>query len=162
MSSHDPTVDNPRPREAVAWVASELRSDGDLQDLLSVADATEAEDVVFQGRQRVGTQGGGTPQRFLVARERVDAGGRVQSFSGLDPVPFQVMAECRKSLPNLDKWHEDVHHRAFEVLVGRKPTVQTGQVETPIRRSRKPGRPMWDAQAQTFFSTTTFMLTLGR
>jgi hypothetical protein len=162
MSSHDPTVQNPRPREAVAWVASELRSDGDLQDLLGVADATEAEDVVFQGRQKVGTQGDGTPERFLVARERVDAGGRVQSFSGLDTVPFQVMAECRKSLPNLEQWHEDVHHRAFEVLVGRKPTVQTGQVETPIRRSRKPGRPMWDAQAQTFFSTTTFMLTLGR
>jgi len=92
----------------------------------------------------------------------VDAGGRVQSFSGLDRVPFQVMSECRKSLPNLEQWHEDIHHRAFEVLVGRKPTVQTGQVEEPIRRSRKPGRPMWDAQAQTFFSTTTFTLTLGR
>jgi hypothetical protein len=161
MSWHDPTVDHPRAREAVAWVVETLRADGDIQGLLSVADATEAEGAIFQGRQRIGTtQSNGTPERFLVARERVDAGGRVQSFTGVDAVPFQVMAECRKTVANLEEWHQVVHERVFEALVGEKPDVETGSAASPIRRSRKPGRPMFDATDQTFYTTSTFRVTL--
>jgi len=160
MSWHDATVDHPKAREAVAWVVAQLRADAALHSLLGV-DASEAEDVVFQGRQKVGTfESDGTPERFLVARERVDAAGRVQSFTGVDRVPFQVMAECRKTVPTLEQWHEDVHARVFALLVGERPNVDTGSPASPIRRSRKPARPMWDATDQTFFTTSTFRVTL--
>jgi len=161
MSSHDPTVDDPIPREAVAWVVSELRADSTLQGLFDVGSESEAETVMFQGRQKVATEAGeGLPERFLVGRELVEAGGRVQSFSGLDPVKVQVMSECRKSVPSLEQWHEDVHDRVFELLVGRLPEVGTGAAEEPFRRVRKPARPMWDDNASTFHATSTFQVTL--
>jgi len=163
MSSHDPTKDDPRPREAVAWAVSELRGDEDIQDLLGVADATEAEDRLFQGRQTVAeTTEAALPERFLVVRERVDAAGRKQTFSGLDYVPMQVMSECRETLPSLEQWHEDIQHRVYEVLVGRTPSIETGQVETPFRRSRRPGRPQYDSSDQTFYTTATYRLILSR
>lgn len=161
MSVHDPTVEHPKPREAVVWMTGVLRGSAALQDLLDVANATEAEDVILQHRQKLGSPpGDGLPNRFLVARELVESGGRVQSFTGLDPVRLQVMAECHADMPRVDEWHEDVHAAAFDVLVGKKPDVETGEAETPLKRVRKPARPQWDATDQTFYSTSTFRATL--
>jgi len=161
MSSHNPQIDHPRAREVVVWMVWELCSATALQDLLDVADATEAEEVILKHRQRLGTSTeDGLPDRFLVARELVESGGRVQSFSGVDPVQLQVMAECHAEMPRVDEWHEDVHAAVNDALVGKKPSVTTGSAATPLRRARKPARPQWDATDQTFYSTSTFRATL--
>ena len=158
MTWHNPTQTNPRPREAVEWASSHLASQAEVQTLLAATDTAEAEELVFAHRQEVGPEG--VPERFLVVRERVDAGGRPQRFTGTTSVPMQVMAECTETLPNKDQWHDDIHSRVFEALVGSVPDVDTGEAANEIRRAQAPGRPMYDADSLTYFSTATYRFTL--
>lgn len=158
MSHYDSTLEQPKAREVIEWAVGVLRADGALHQLLELEGEVVPGEVVMAHEQQAGADG--LPDRFLVVRELVESGGRLQTFSGVDSIPLQVMAECDPRQPAHVQWHEEVHARIYELLVGERPQVETGSALTPVRQTRRPARPLWVQDDQRYASTATYRTTI--
>lgn len=103
--------------------------------------------------------GDSAPKRIVV-RERMDAGGREEQPSGMVKVPIQVMTESAENIQNPDKWHGAVQDDVAQFLTGQTLTMTHGETALRVRRIRVPSPVMWNAEAEMYYSTSEFMVTL--
>lgn len=149
-TAYDPTTTPTDADELVSWIASTLEGDATTQDLLRGAGR------VYEARRPVGGE-----RSHAIVRERMPAGGRPQPFNGLGGPKMQVLFYTFPDEPNLEKWHRETQTRAYQLLTGKTPNLQTSRVVQPIRRTRRPGPPRYDDDVQQYFSMSTYHTSLA-
>lgn len=143
--------------EAVAdWVHDRLSSDAGLQDHL-----TGGTDMTADGAFHRGAIPAEMGPKGLVTRLRDQAGGTLQSFSGLEPAHVQTMALAADRAASKQLFFQEVTARVNELLAGTGPSIDGMDVEQPFRRTRVQRKPRWDDEMQRWFQTHTFAIQLS-
>jgi len=102
------------------------------------------------------------PERYVVVREAQGVGARVQSISGYDVVPVQVMACLKRDLANnrthASKWMAAIHNRLKKVINGQTVSLTLNQLVLPFAQEEKPSTPELDPLDETYWYSTALYL----
>jgi hypothetical protein len=140
--------------EAVAdWVHDTLSSDAALQGDLTGGTSMSPGEAFHRGA--VPAEMG---PKALVTRLRDQAGGTVQSFSGIEAAYVQTMALAAAEAAGKQVFFQNVTARVNELLAGTGASLEGLSVEQPMRRTRVQRKPRWDEGLQRWFQTHTFVL----
>ncbi|WP_103030028.1 hypothetical protein [Salinibacter altiplanensis] len=140
--------------EAVAdWAHETLSSDVALQGDLTGGTSMSPGEAFHRGA--VPAEMG---PKALITRLRDQAGGTVQSFSGIEAVNLQTMALAAEEAAGKQVFFQRVTARINELLAGNGPSLEGLSVEQPMRRTRVQRKPRWDDGLQRWFQTHTFVL----
>ena len=162
MGIYDPSRALPTSRPVIEWAAARLRDNTSLRALLAASSDEEAKRKIMAHRRDVDDS---LPDRFIVVRELIQAGGRMETLSGFSAVPWQMVSECTRAMQQtsggIDQWHEEVQRAVRKALVGETPDLPEGGPLQPVRRTGMPSAPLYAEETDTYYAISRYALTVA-
>lgn len=155
MSRWDYNTAFPPPQafEAVEG-AAQLIVDGDL---LSDALYLSSNDQIYSHAEPVDKPAN---SRWILVREREEAGGRMASNDSLPVVKVHVKVVSPRDLPNFAKWHAAVHARIARSLIDEIPDLDRSAAELGFFQHTEPSRAEYYADSDTYESFAVYGIIL--
>lgn len=150
---YDPAQTPPSTNELVGWCVGRLNEDADLSGYLSGPDRADGTVHSFRVPED-------RTESFGVVRIRHDVGGRPATFTGSDAPPLRVEFYTWPHEPDIDKFHRACQLRAYKVLTGERPQLQSSRTIKPLTRRQRPGTPAFDDGLERWFTISTYGVVL--
>jgi hypothetical protein len=146
MSRYDPTTHSVRPAQVVSWATGVLLASAALAQGFPSGEAT-----IYEG-----TEPATTPDRYGTVMQERSAGGTLATLDGRRVVRFMVKYECDSEITGWETWHQEMHDRTAEELVGRVPRLESADALRAVRLTQEADMPMLDAQDHVRYSAQAY------
>ena len=149
----------PQPYELIEDLATALTSLAILDSALSDASGNGGKENVYAHRLPTPKPSG---DGWILVRERLDAGGRQSTASGLQKVVIQLSVEAQENVENVDQFLAAVQNRLSEFVLSMWSPVPTkSDIAVQARRVTEPTPARWDDASRSWYSIAEYAVTIA-